>query len=558
MTLLDPASVDLGPAAPACEPTPLAPDGHAVRPGPRPRAIRRSRIERLLERALLAGAASIATIAVLLRFVGPRGLWLDEALTVNIARMPIPALLAALRHDGSPPAYYLLLHYWMRVFGSGTWAVRALAGLLSVVTLPFAWRLGRAIGGRRVGSALVVVMACNPFALRYATESRMYSMVMLLTTVAALALVRAWQRPTIGPLSGLGVACGLLLLTHYWSLYLIGGLAALLAVASAVGSSRRRAGPLLVAVGVGCLLFVPWAPSFAFQARYTGTPWAAGISSRALIGSVREFAGGPGRLGAILFYLYLSDLAVLAVAVGWMWSRARRPARPAGKRPDTTAHVRWAVVSAVLFLVTMMAALLGGTLAGAGFAVRYTSVVLPLFALLVALGLDVLGKSRAGPALAAGALVVIAGLGTVAGAAQILALRTEAPIVAARIAADARPGDVVVDCPDQLGPAVSRLMAGRQLVQVTFPRWDDPSRINWVDYANENASASPGDFARRVVDRAGSHQIWLVWQGGFRTFGTKCENLRQALSAARPNGQELVSSQPRKYYEHESLVRFSR
>ena len=29
-------------------------------------------------------------------------LWLDEALSVNIARLPAPDLFAALRHDGSP------------------------------------------------------------------------------------------------------------------------------------------------------------------------------------------------------------------------------------------------------------------------------------------------------------------------------------------------------------------------------------------------------------------------------------------------------------------------
>ena len=58
---------------------------------------------------------------------------------------------SALRHDGSPPLYYLLLHFWMDVFGQSDVAVRALSGVLSLATLPLAWFAGRRVArGRRV------------------------------------------------------------------------------------------------------------------------------------------------------------------------------------------------------------------------------------------------------------------------------------------------------------------------------------------------------------------------------------------------------------------------
>ena len=55
-------------------------------------------------------------------------LWLDEALSVNIAKLPIGQIPAALRHDGHPPLYYVLLHVWMSVLGSGDVAVRSAVG----------------------------------------------------------------------------------------------------------------------------------------------------------------------------------------------------------------------------------------------------------------------------------------------------------------------------------------------------------------------------------------------------------------------------------------------
>ena len=91
-------------------------------------------------------AISAVLLAGLVFFFWTRSdLWLDEALSVNVARLPVSQIPSWLRHDGAPPLYYVLLHYWMGAFGTSTRAVRALAGVCSVLTLPVGWRLGRAV-----------------------------------------------------------------------------------------------------------------------------------------------------------------------------------------------------------------------------------------------------------------------------------------------------------------------------------------------------------------------------------------------------------------------------
>jgi len=513
--------------------------------------------ERALEIVLLSIAVAATVVGVALRFSGPRALWLDEALTVNISRLPLTRLFDALRHDGSPPAYYVLLHYWMGVFGTGTRSVRALAGVCSVLALPLGWRLGSAVGGRRAAVATVVVLACNPFALRYGTENRMYSLVMLLALAACLALVRTLQRPTLARLISFGLVCGLLLLTHYWALYLVGALGICLFAASLRGPIRTQARLALVALCAGGLLFLPWVPSFLFQVQHTGTPWATPVDASLFVWTLGEFAAWGRRLGIALFVLYCMLLAVLVLAVV-----LRRV--PAGQRVADAVGWRRAVPGArfvlpavVLFTVTLGTAFAGGLIAGAAFAYRYSSVVLPLVVLLVALGITAVDRSRLGTVTAAAVLATVAILGTVTGSQEILAQRTQAVQVAAEISAYAHPGDVVAYCPDQLGPAVSRLLPERLLTQVTFPRFDDPQRINWVDYGRVNAAANPGVFANEILNMAAGHQIWLVWEAGYLTLGSDCEEVLDALEVARPRSTEPVVSDPAHYYEHESLVRFS-
>src|SRR5207249_843699 len=108
-------------------------------PEPIARGTRRSR--------LIGVAVAVAVVAgVALRFWTTSELWLDEALTVNIARLPLRDIPEALRHDGAPPLYYALSHMWMRVFGTGDVAVRALPGVLGVIAIPLAYLGG---GGLR-------------------------------------------------------------------------------------------------------------------------------------------------------------------------------------------------------------------------------------------------------------------------------------------------------------------------------------------------------------------------------------------------------------------------
>src|SRR5437763_15224657 len=146
---------------------------------------------------LTAAVVGVVVVGIVLRFLTSSHLWLDEALTVNIARLPLSRIPDALRHDGSPPPYYLVLHGWIGVFGSGDVAVRALSAVFAVATLPLIWIAGLRVGGRRAGIAALLLLASSPFAIRFATEARMYSLLGLLAVAGYLLLERMLDRPSM-------------------------------------------------------------------------------------------------------------------------------------------------------------------------------------------------------------------------------------------------------------------------------------------------------------------------------------------------------------------------
>src|SRR5262249_35497235 len=148
-------------------------------------------------RNLLIGIALAIGLAGLFCYFYTRSdLWLDEALSVNIAKLPLGDLREALKQDGAPPLYYFLLHVWTSVFGTGDVAVRALSGLFMLGAVVTMWFVAKRIGGTILAWLVAMLMISSPYAAHYATEARMYSLMVLLVALGILAFQRTVAKPT--------------------------------------------------------------------------------------------------------------------------------------------------------------------------------------------------------------------------------------------------------------------------------------------------------------------------------------------------------------------------
>lgn len=548
--------------------------------------------------------APIVVAGVALRFYAPTALWLDETISVNISRLPLSQIPTALSHDGAPPLFYVLLHYWMLVWGQGDVAVRSLSGVISVATMPLFWFAGRRLGGRGVAWVTFFLGVTSPFAIYYATTTRMYSLMVLWGLLGFLALVRALESPSRGRLVALAATVTGMLYTHYWALYLVAVTGAWLLYQ--VWRHRRglpvRADPAavrraLVAVVAGGLLFAPWLPIFVFQTFHTGTPWTSAAGPADLLGIFSDYAG-TGPWAVLLAFMYFG-LIVLGV-FGRRAAPDERAGRPATQTPPgldleparrsiRARAVAWtdravgfagfgpggagasarrrqpgrgitlvlqpngrALPVAGVLAGTLVLALVAGAVAQAAFVARYAALVLPLFLLLTALGVGVLGRRR----LVGGVLSVLCAAGLLTGLGNNSQARTQAVQVAAVLNVEARPGDLVVYCPDQLGPAVDRLLRVPAVTELTFPRAIGPERVDWVDYRATIDATNPETFAQDMIGRLDpGHTLFLVWNDGYPGLGGSCGNLQSWLGLLLGQGAVLVH-QSGSFYENENLTRY--
>jgi mannosyltransferase len=493
---------------------------------------------------LIIVAASL--VGIFARLVPSTPLWLDEALTVNIAEKPFGSIADALRHDGHPPLYYYALAGWIRIFGSSDFAVRSLSMVLGFIALGLIFVIARRHGGRELAAMTAFVLAVSPYGVRYSSETRMYAMVMVLVLIGWIALDLAIAKPTLLRLAPLTLVSGALLLTHYWCIFLIAGLVWLLLMHAwfvpGERTSHRRAAIAIIGGGV---LFLPWLGGFWYQIRHTGTPWATTARpTRVVSESLVDFNGGLDP-EAILLLLVTSFLLV----VGVFGHRERdRNQLVLGRSAEP-----WVTNAFAVFAATIVVGAGATFVTKSAFAGRYAAVFFPIFVVLVGLGLTHLGHNW----VRTGAVALIALFSLSGVFVQIVTRdRTQAGQIAATINAGATAGDTVVMCPDQLGPSLQRRLRS-DVVALAYPDLSDPRFVDWVDYKERHRNVDPAVVAKAIVDRTpADRRIWVEFSSAYRVIEAQCDRLIDALAQLRPASAELLSPDGTRYFETASLRRF--
>jgi hypothetical protein len=429
---------------------------------------------RSVSRARLAVPAGLAVLMLLSLALRTNelgiGFWIDEGLSVGIADRPLADIPHALRLDGSPPLYYLLLHVWMSVFGTSEEATRAMSVVCALLAVPVAFWAANAMFGQRAGWMAAVLTATNPFLTRFAQEARMYALLALLALIACGAFGRAFtgedsiraRRPWA---ICLAVTLALMLYTHNWALFFATacGVVWLFLLWRASGERRRElliTG--LVAFGGALLLYLPWVPTTLYQAAHTGAPWSEAPPIEALAATVGQMLGKYAQVALIL---------IAGAGLAKLWSTRGRGMSPAG---------RAAACLLAIGVITVTLAWVSSQVSPA-WANRYLAVGVAPLLLVAGAGLAHAGR------LGIAGLLVAAAL-----AAGDMAPDDKSNVrdVAEAIGPSLRPGDLVVSTqPEQVSVLRYYLPHGVRFATLTGAL-KDTGVTDWRDGADRLAATS--------------------------------------------------------------------
>lgn len=229
-----------------------------------------------------------------------QSLWRDEAFSVLMSEPPVSEIIRLTAHDFNPPLYYIILHFWMKIFGNGEVAIRMLSFLFHLGLVYIVYQFAQKLKFPRLLTVYCLLFTfLNPMLIYFAFEARMYSLLALLATASMYFFFsKNWL---------LYILCSALgLWTQPFMAFVI-----LSQVVYLVLTRRLTKDHILYLISIS-LLFSPWLPTIFFQFSRSGPMWIWPINwttVTTILGNL--FTGYEGTPGGLWNQMAIISLIIL-------------------------------------------------------------------------------------------------------------------------------------------------------------------------------------------------------------------------------------------------------
>ena len=248
--------------------------------------------------------------------------WLDEVISLSMAQSDIGSIANPPQWEVHVlPLYYLLLHFWVGIAGTGEFGVRLLSVLFGVLCIPVTFLIGRLLfDSDEVGLMGALILTFSMFHLRYSQEARMYSLLALTSLVCMYLFLRSLKENRGLLWFGYGLSSVLLVYTHLFGWFILAVQVFLLALWRPGGEDvgDRRGGAHLwkgfLVFSFAFVAFMPWMLKL-LEGMSDGVgpeslAWLPVPGPLFVIGTFFVFASGS--LVAFIFLLWLGKDGLMA------------------------------------------------------------------------------------------------------------------------------------------------------------------------------------------------------------------------------------------------------
>jgi len=209
-----------------------------------------------------------------------QSLWRDEAFTYFLAKKNVLEIISLSIKEFNPPLYYILLHFWMRLFGESEISLRTFSlifyWLTIYVAITFLTEILKVDVRKRFLYFIFYILffIVNPFLTYYAFEARNYTFFAFLATLSYYAFYKKNYKVYF-------FATTLGLYTHYFMVFVI---FSQLLFNFLVKKKGRRYEIINKVIFKPLLIFLPWFLFILFQKNlFAASFWIQRININTLV-----------------------------------------------------------------------------------------------------------------------------------------------------------------------------------------------------------------------------------------------------------------------------------
>lgn len=235
----------------------------------------------------------------------------DEPFTIFYAQQDLTDMLSLFKNENNPPLHFILLHFWIKLFGISPFSTRFLSLLFSSATVLFIYKLAKNSFNIRVAFIASLIFTFSNYHIFYSHETRVYPLFTLLTTVSMysfLSLIKDKKNKRYFFL--LATSNILLIYSHFFGFFVLAIQG--LSILSIKDLRTNILKEYLLVILITILFYVPYLKIFLTRfASSSGGTWVSPPSFESLYHILWQFSNAP--VNTVIFLLILVTALVFVL-----------------------------------------------------------------------------------------------------------------------------------------------------------------------------------------------------------------------------------------------------
>jgi mannosyltransferase len=342
---------------------------------------------------LILFIALAAGFLVRVHNLGRESLWYDEGHSIRMAHFGFSKYISEDPHELQHPLYFLLLQWWISVFGISEYAARFLSVIFGAGCILAIYFMGKTLFDSATGVISALFLACSAYQLQYSQEVKGYSLQALLGILSFYFFARMFKEKKWPVYAGYVLVNAASLYIHTFEAFILFAQNLFFFALLLLGRKKSELSwkKWLTLQGVIFLCFAPWLKVFIAQVAWGPKNfWVDRPDPSSLIITYKLFAGSSWLLAILGF------CCLLALINRKSFSEKAKPQAPIDQDQSEAFPDRSAVWLLLFWmLVPVLTPWLVSLIWFPIFQPRYSIAAAPAVYLLAAKGIRDLGSKYA-------------------------------------------------------------------------------------------------------------------------------------------------------------------
>ena len=245
-------------------------------------------------------------------YIDAHSIDLDEPFSIFYSQYELVELWKLFENENNPPLHFVLLHGWIKLFGTEPIAVRSLSLIFGIATTLVIYTIGKRLSGPETGIIAALFFIFSNFHFYHNLEARAYPILVFLFSFLILRIIDMFRTYSHTSYMLLGVLFAALFYTHYISpiLLLVTGIYLLIftiRIQDVKTRAKRIKGLFFITLPLFVLLSFPLLNLFYKRISHVteGGTWVPEAQWTELYGQLNKFMNGREVMLIILIWLII-------------------------------------------------------------------------------------------------------------------------------------------------------------------------------------------------------------------------------------------------------------